>query len=120
LTAYIAASAWASRASGDSTSSGPHGAADARADREVLIADGERLSERALQASGDRRDRRLVGDVLDEHDELVAAEARDRVGVANDVVQAPGDRAQQVVADVVAEAVVDRLERVEVDVEERE
>ena len=52
---------------------------------------------------------------LDEHDELVAAEPADRVGLAQDAGDPCGDDAQQLVADRVAEGVVDALEAVEVD-----
>ena len=70
----------------------------------------------------DRRVDRLaqpLGDVdrlaLHHDDELVAAEAGEHVVVAQRRAQATGDRLQQLVADLVAEAVVDRLEVVEVD-----
>ena len=49
-------------------------------------------------------------------DELVAAEAAERVGRPQDPREARRDREQQVVADLVAERVVDRLEPVEVEV----
>ena len=52
--------------------------------------------------------------VLQDH-ELVAAEARDDVGVAHGAAQPVGDRAQQLVAAGMAERVVDLLELVEVD-----
>jgi hypothetical protein len=53
------------------------------------------------------------------HDELVAAQARDGVFVAEQAPQAAGDLAEQQVAHVVAEVVVDRLEVVQVDEEHR-
>ena len=48
-------------------------------------------------------------------DELVAAEPRHDVGLAHDLAQPLGDRAQQLVAAGVAQRVVDLLELVEVD-----
>ena len=63
---------------------------------------------------------RGVGAILDQHDELVAAEPRHRVALAQVMAQAPRDVLQQAVAGLVAEAVVDVLEAVEVDEEERE
>ena len=57
----------------------------------------------------ERFDRRL------QNDELVAAEARDDVGVADGVAQPLGDRLQQHVAAGMAQRVVDLLELVEID-----
>ena len=57
----------------------------------------------------------LLRSALDQHDELVAAEAADRVGLAQDVADPGRDDAQQLVADRMAEGVVDALEAVEVD-----
>ena len=68
-------------------------------------------SRRSAIISGPEPERHPFGD---DH-ELVAAEAPERVDVAHDAVQARGDRPQQLVADAVAERVVDRLEVVEVD-----
>ena len=59
-------------------------------------------------------------DVLAEDRELVAAEARDRVAGAQLAVQARADRAQQLVAGVVAERVVDDLQVVEVQEQQRD
>ena len=54
-------------------------------------------------------------DVAQHDDELVAAEAAQHVAVAHDGAQPLAHAAQQLVADTVAEAVVDHLEVVEVD-----
>jgi hypothetical protein len=51
--------------------------------------------------------------------EFVAAEAADRVGIAYRLLQAPRDGFQQRVADRMAECIVDRLELVEVEDEDR-
>ena len=62
----------------------------------------------------------LVG-VVGEHDgELVAAEPGDGVAVAQLVLQPLGEGAQQPVARLVAEGVVDLLEVVEVEEQERD
>ena len=58
-------------------------------------------------------------DVLLEHDEFVAAEARDEILRPQHVAQPVGDRAQQLVAAGMAERVVDLLELVEVDEQQR-
>ena len=60
-----------------------------------------------------------VDDVLEQHGELVAAEPRDGVAGAQRGRDAPGERDQQVVADRVAEAVVDELEAVDVQEQHR-
>ena len=70
----------------------------------------ERLAQHVEDALGD-----LLRAALDQHDELVAAEAADRVGLAQHAGDPRGDDAQQLVADRVAEGVVDALEAVEVD-----
>src|ERR1039458_4034175 len=79
----------------------------------------ERMLERLEQALGDQlrscRQRELLGD----HDELVAAEAPQRIGVAYHALEPRGDRAQEFVADTVTERVVDRLEVVEIDEQRR-
>jgi hypothetical protein len=62
----------------------------------------------------------VVG-LLGEHDdELIAAEAPDRVGAAHDALQAFGDGLESDVAGAVAQAVVDQLEVVEVDEHHRD
>ena len=59
-------------------------------------------------------------EVLRDHDELVAAEAAHGVGRAQAVAQPLRDLHEQAIAGVVAEAVVDDLHPVEVDVEDGE
>ena len=57
-------------------------------------------------------------EVLEEHRELVAPDAGDAVGAARRVADALGHRAQDLVAGLVAQVVVDRLEPVEIDEDE--
>ena len=71
-------------------------------------------------ALGDRDRVLLVGDVLAQDRELVAAEAGDGLVPAQRVAQALGDRDDQLVAGRVAEAVVDDLEAVEVEEQHRD
>ena len=71
-------------------------------------------------ALGDRERLGVGLEVLGEDHELVAAEPRDGVRVAQHLGEALGDGDQQVVADGVAEVVVDRLEAVEVDEQQRD
>ena len=61
----------------------------------------------------------VAGRGLD-HGEFVAAEPGDQVGRLEAVLDAGGDGLQQFVADMVSERVVDALEFVDVDVEQRE
>ena len=90
--------------------------ADAGVDRDVALVDDERLLDRLHQAVGDVL-RLLGGGAAEEHRELVAAEASREVDRPDARLDAPGDGDQELVADVVAEAVVDRLEVVEVEEE---
>ena len=77
------------------------------------------LLERGAQPQPGGAGRRLVAGL--EHDrELVAAEPRERVVVAQQLLQPRADLAQHLVAGVVAERVVELLEAVEVDQQQRE
>ncbi len=86
----------------------------ARRDREVVEL--ERAPERLVDARRDARRGRRVGH---DHAELIATEARDRLA-GDDVLQPRADLAQQLVAGAVAERVVQFLEAVEVDDQQRE
>jgi hypothetical protein len=94
--------------------SGVEGDADARTDAQLAARDPDRLGERAQEASRDRACLRLVGPV-EEDGELVSSEPRQRVAGAKLRVEPLGDDLEQLVAGVVAEAVVHLLEAVEVD-----
>jgi hypothetical protein len=67
-----------------------------------------------LQAPGDHQGFVLIHD-LAQHGELVAAEPGDEILAAEGLFEPPGDPPQQLVAGVMAEAVVDHLEPVEVE-----
>ena len=71
--------------------------------------------DRVLQLLRDAAEHCRIVEVLDDHHELVAAEPREQVGLAQRVRQRRGDALQQLVADAMAERVVDVLEAVEVD-----
>ncbi|EXI73206.1 MAG: hypothetical protein AW07_02820 [Candidatus Accumulibacter sp. SK-11] len=62
---------------------------------------------------------RRVDQSGNDDDELVAAEPRDGLALGEDAAEDLGDAAQQAVADIVAEGVVDQLETVEVEEEDR-
>ena len=97
-------------------------AGDGDADRggdEVLDAvDREGLGEGGGDAVGDRDRLAFVGEAVDQDPELVAAEAGDDVAGPQVGAQPRRHRPQQGVAGVVAEAVVDQLEVVEVEEED--
>ena len=78
------------------------------------------MREGAHEALRDPQGVRLVPHALAEHRELVAAEAGDHVLRAQHGAQARADRAQQLVAGVVAERVVEHLQVVDVEEEQRE
>ena len=88
---------------------------DACAHLRIVVAEAERGTERVEDALRERG--RVVNalDVFAEHDELVAAEPRDRVTVAYRRLDSRGGLDQQLVADRVAERVVHGLEAVQVD-----
>ena len=79
---------------------------------EMEIGDGLRSASRDA-------DRGLGRAVLEQHAELVAAQARQRVAFAQPRPQHDADLAQQLVAGRVAAGVVDELELVEIEIEHR-
>ena len=89
--------------------------ADARPHVDGVAVDDERRLERLLDLPDDGRGAGQVGALARQDPELVAAEARDRVAVAQAADEALGDELQQHVAVLVAERVVDLLELVEVE-----
>src|SRR5256885_882689 len=93
--------------------------ADADAGNDLLAVDLERLADHldhpARQQAG-----RIRARVRLQNRKLVAAEARDRVALADRAADALGDRAEQPVSDWMTERVVDALEIVEVEAEHRE
>ena len=96
--------------------------ADARADEHLGAAHDHRPDDGREQPLGDLDRllaRGLVGQVFAEDRELVAAEAGDGVAGPDHRLELARDRDQQLVAGVVAEAVVDVLEAVEVEEQRR-
>ena len=96
-----------------------HGDADAGADFDQMIVDLVALAQAIDDAAGEACGIFAGMDVLLEHDEFVAAEAGDKILGPQHFAQAVGDRAQQLVAAGMAERVVDLLELVEVDEQQR-
>ena len=97
--------------------------ADAGRHVQVGAGDRKRLRERRSQLGGDRLGRRarraLIDGTLHEHEELVAALARDDVAGPARFAQPLRNHHQQLVSDRVTEAVVHELEVVQVDEEHR-
>ena len=117
---YMAASASRSSASGSATPTGSAAHAEARGHEALAAVELDRRAQGAGQAVGDAAggdSRRRAGD---HHRELVAAEAGDHVAGAQHAAQALGDDLEQAVAGPVAERVVDDLEVVEVDEQDRD
>ena len=96
-----------------------HGDADRGADDDVVAADGIGRADGGDQALGERHHLGGVVAQRGDHRELVAAEPRHQVVAAQRVRQPQRDVADQFVADVMAERVVDVLEVVEIDIEHR-
>ena len=92
---------------------------DAGADDDRMALDRIGRAQRRDHPRSHRLQRRLVGRGGGDHRELVAAEARDEVVAAQGPGEPIGHAADQVVADVMPERIVDVLEMVEVDVEHR-
>ena len=94
--------------------------ADRARHRRLAAVHPARLADRGLQPLGE--DRRVLGARVgaDQQQVLVAAEVGDAVFGAREALQARRDLAQHEVAGGVAERLVDRLEAVEVDEQDRE
>ena len=94
-----------------------HGDADRGADDDVVAVDRIGRADGGDDAAGDRLQRIRIGGADGDDGEFVAAEPRDQIVAAHHAAQALGDVEDELVADVVAERVVDVLEVIEVDVE---
>ena len=93
--------------------------ADAGGDEVLVAGEHERAGEHRRDPLGHLDRVVLAADVLEQHPELVAAEPGDGVACAHRLLQPRRDGGEQLVADVVAEAVVDQLEVVEVEEQDR-
>jgi hypothetical protein len=97
-----------------------HGDPDRGADDVLDVARAQRLLEDVEQAVGELLGALAAVDVSRDHDELVAAEARQHVTGTQRAGQATCDGPQDVVARTMAERVVHDLELVEVDEQHRD
>ena len=94
-----------------------HRDADRGADIDGVAADRIGRAHRRDDAPGDRLQRIRVGCADGQDGEFVAAEARDEIVAAHHMAQPLSDRENELVADMVAERIVDVLEVIEVDEE---
>ncbi len=94
------------------------GDADGGADMDLVAHQAEGLAELAEQALAEFLGGAEALDVEDDDGEFVAAQSRDGVDLADRVFEARGSLADQLVAAGMAERVVDRLEAIEVDIEQ--
>ena len=101
-------------------SSGNRADADARRDVQLLAADLEGRADRVQDLADLAADVVDRPEILQDQDELVAAHARHQIALADRGLQALGHGDQQIVADIVAEAVIDQLEAVEIEKGDRE
>ena len=95
------------------------GNADRGADDDVVAADRIGRAERIDDAAGDSLQRVGIGLAGGDDGELVAAEPGDQIVAAHDAAQPLRDIENERVADVMAERIVDVLEVIEIDVEDR-
>ena len=93
--------------------------ADARPKRELVSRRRDRRRDLLQQPFGDNRRLGRLGHGREQHGELVAADARDRVAGAKQGLQPLAEDREHLVADAVPVLVVDLLELVDVDVHER-
>ena len=105
---------------GAAVAGGAVGDADGRGDEDLVAVDGEGHPEQFLDPLGDVNRARNVVDPIEKDRELVAADAGDGVAGSEVVFEALRDALEQLVAERVAEAVVDVLEAVEVEEENGE
>ena len=111
----------ASRSSSPALSAVAGGDADADVDgeRHRRVVELEGLAHHVEEALGDELRGDVRGAAVEQHDELVAAHPADRVRPAQGARQPGRDRDEQPVAGAVAEGVVDVLEVVEVEEQQR-
>ena len=94
--------------------------ADAGVGRELVTEALIGLPDRLVNSGDEFHDVADVPDAGLDHRELVTAEPRDQIGLADAAPDPAGHRLQQFIADMVPERVVDALELVDVDIEQGE
>ena len=103
---------------GDAVARGQRNA-DARADRDAMSHDIVRGAQDLDDAMGQQRGLFRARHLALHDGEFIAARPRHGVALAHAVAQALGDRAQQFVADMMAERIVDLFEAIKIETEHR-
>ena len=98
----------------------PERDADARRRKQLAAAEPQRLADRHQDVRGQRFALLHMRKRIDQDRELVAAEARDYPAIPEHVADATTDLDQHLVASGVTDAVVDQLESVEIEEQDRE
>ena len=82
--------------------------------------DGHRQTQLGRQARRHPRQARQVAVGIEQHGKLIAGQARDGVCLRQRIDQAPGHFLQQLVGDFMTQAVVEQLEAIQIDVQQRQ
>ena len=83
--------------------------------RQQLLFEREWFADRLGNFFSDRRDIFGFGQIGDDHQKFIAAEAADHIGATQTTLQSAGNTFQQFVARIVAERIVDGFEIIEID-----
>ncbi|MNF85047.1 hypothetical protein D3C84_674320 [compost metagenome] len=97
-----------------------HADAHGRADHQLMPLDGHRQTQLGRQASRHPRQARKVAVSVEQHGELIAGQSGDGVCFRQCVDQPPGHFLQQLIGDFMAKAVVEQLEAIKIDVQQRQ
>nr|WP_323029065.1 hypothetical protein [Castellaniella defragrans] len=121
MATYIAMSTWRIRDSASSASCGYSAPPQAGRDSQRIAAQAVGLGDAVEDGAAQRVDPRLVRGVVQDDDEFVAAQARHEAGLGRRAgLQAPGDLDQQPVARRVPHGIVDLLEQVQIQEQQRQ
>ncbi|MNH03796.1 hypothetical protein D3C79_630690 [compost metagenome] len=90
------------------------------ADHQLVAIDPQRHTQLVQQAAGDPHQARQVAIGIEQHGKLVAGKPRHRVGLGHGIADALGHLLEQMVGNFMAKAVIEQLEAVQVDVQQRQ
>ena len=94
----------------------PQADANGRTDHQLLIADRHRYPQLGQQTTGHARQAGKTTVGVEQHPELVTRQARQGVGLGYRLAQATAHLAQQLIGHVMAEAVIQQFEAIQIDV----
>ncbi len=92
---------------------------DGGADHQLLFADDDRLADALQQTTAQVRQTAEAAVGVEQHDEFVAGQAGDGVGLTEGLAQPSRHLAQQRIGRLVAEAFIEQLETVQIDIQHR-